>query len=152
MLPTEYRLRRREDFATAVRRGRRAGRPLLVVHLRSGATDPYGSGESVPPARAGFVVSKAVGIAVVRNKVKRRLRHLMRDRLDRLPTGSLVVVRALPGAGEADHDQLARDLDAALQRLLGGAPRGCNPPGAATDGGCASGPRSPGRDPGGSAQ
>ncbi|GFE23455.1 hypothetical protein Sliba_39080 [Streptomyces nigrescens] len=97
-------------------------------------------------------MSKAVGIAVVRNKVKRRLRHLMRDRLDRLPTGSLVVVRALPGAGDADHGQLARDLDAALERLLGGVPRGCNPPGTATDGGCAPGPRNPGRDPGGSAQ
>ncbi|MFB9519472.1 MULTISPECIES: ribonuclease P protein component [Streptomyces] len=123
MLPTENRLRRREDFATAVRRGRRAGRPLLVVHLRSsGATDPHAAGESTPPTRAGFVVSKAVGVAVVRNAVKRRLRHLMRDRIAELPPGSLVVVRALPGAGGADHAQLARDLDAALQRLLGGAP------------------------------
>ncbi|WP_431043280.1 ribonuclease P protein component [Streptomyces sp. P1-3] len=121
MLPTEHRLRRREDFAAAVRRGRRAGRPLLVVHLRSGTTDPHAPGESASPVRAGFVVSKAVGGAVVRNLVKRRLRHLMRDRLDRLPAGSLVVVRALPGAGEAGHDQLARDLDTALQRLLGGA-------------------------------
>ena len=123
MLPTENRLRRREDFATAVRRGRRAGRPLLVVHLRSGATDPHAPGESVSPSRAGFVVSKAVGGAVVRNTVKRRLRHLMRDRLPQLPPGSLVVVRALPGAGDADHAQLARDLDAALQRLLGGGAR-----------------------------
>ncbi|WP_418958055.1 ribonuclease P protein component [Streptomyces tritici] len=123
MLPTENRLRRREDFATAVRRGRRAGRPLLVVHLRSGATDPHAPGESAPPARAGFVVSKAVGGAVVRNQVKRRLRHLVRDRLSELPPGSLVVVRALPGAGDADHPQLARDLDAALQRLLGGGTR-----------------------------
>ncbi|MEV5593414.1 ribonuclease P protein component [Streptomyces sp. NPDC052496] len=122
MLPTEHRLRRREDFATAVRRGRRAGRPLLVVHLRSGATDPHAAGESPPPARAGFVVSKAIGGAVVRNQVKRRLRHLVRDRLDRLPAGSLVVVRALPGAGDAGHDQLARDLDTALQRLLDGDP------------------------------
>ncbi|MER5304120.1 MULTISPECIES: ribonuclease P protein component [Streptomyces] len=123
MLPTEHRLRRREDFATAVRRGRRAGRPLLVVHLRSGATDPHVPGESVPPTRAGFVVSKAVGGAVVRNTVKRRLRHLMRDRLALLPPGSLVVVRALPGAGDADHALLARDLDAALERLLGGGAR-----------------------------
>ncbi|WP_344495927.1 ribonuclease P protein component [Streptomyces enissocaesilis] len=124
MLPTENRLRRREDFATAVRRGRRAGRPLLVVHLRSsGATDPHAPGESVPQPRAGFVVSKAVGNAVVRNVVKRRLRHLVRDRLSELPPGSLVVVRALPGAGDADHAQLARDLDAALQRLLGGGTR-----------------------------
>ena len=74
----------------------------------------------------------------------------MRDRLDRLPAGSLVVVRALPGAGAAEYDQLARDLDAALQRLLGGAPKGSNPIGAAT--GDAVGPRAPGRDPGGSAQ
>ncbi|MBJ3805929.1 ribonuclease P protein component [Streptomyces flavofungini] len=123
MLPTEHRLRRREDFATAVRRGRRAGRPLLVVHLRSGATDPHVPGESLPPTRAGFVVSKAVGGAVVRTTVKRRLRHLMRDRLASLPPGSLVVVRALPGAGDADHAQLARDLDAALERLLGGGAR-----------------------------
>ena len=64
-------------------------------------------------------MSKAVGGAVVRNKVKRRLRHLMRDRIALFPPGSLVVVRALPGAGDAVHAQLARDLDAALTRLLG---------------------------------
>ncbi|MFF2522399.1 ribonuclease P protein component [Streptomyces liangshanensis] len=123
MLPTENRLRRREDFATAVRRGRRAGRPLLVVHLHSGATDPHAPGESASPARAGFVVSKAVGGAVVRTRVKRRLRHLIRDRLLELPPGSLVVVRALPEAGGAEYERLARDLDAALQRLLGGGTR-----------------------------
>ncbi|MEU6403965.1 ribonuclease P protein component [Streptomyces sp. NPDC046985] len=123
MLPTENRLRRREDFATAVRRGRRAGRPLLVVHLRSGATNPHAPGESAPSTRAGFVVSKAVGGAVVRTAVKRRLRHLMRDRIALLPPGSLVVVRALPGAGDAGHADLALDLDAALQRLLGGGAR-----------------------------
>jgi ribonuclease P protein component len=68
-------------------------------------------------------VSKAVGNAVARNLVKRRLRHLMRERMDQLPTGSLVVVRALPGAAEADYDRLRGDLDAALRRLLGKAPR-----------------------------
>jgi ribonuclease P protein component len=126
VLPTENRLRRRQDFATAVRRGRRAGRPLLVVHLRqaaappgaAAATDPHAGG-SVPPPRAGFVVSKAVGGAVQRNLVKRRLRHLVRDRLPLLAPGSLVVVRALPGAAAADYADLARDLDAALRRLLG---------------------------------
>ncbi|MFD3325321.1 ribonuclease P protein component [Streptomyces sp. NPDC058611] len=124
MLSPENRLRRREDFASAVRRGRRAGRPLLVVHLRtSGATDPHEPGEIDPSTRAGFVVSKAVGNAVVRNRVKRRLRHLVRERLSQLPAGSLVVVRALPGSGDAGPDELARDLDAALTRLLGGVAR-----------------------------
>ncbi|WP_110945439.1 ribonuclease P protein component [Streptomyces avicenniae] len=119
MLPSENRLRRREDFATAMRRGRRAGRPHLVVHL-SGVSDPHPAQESLPAPRAGFVVSKAVGNAVVRNRVQRRLRHLVRDRLTLLPAGSLVVVRALPGAGDVASDQLARELDAALERLLGG--------------------------------
>ncbi|MYW03072.1 ribonuclease P protein component [Streptomyces sp. SID3343] len=150
MLPPDNRLRRREDFAIAVRRGRRAGRPNLVVHLRqqgtskagnperapettqpsepdtlrqSVAEDPHAGVEHAPPPRAGFVVSKAVGPAVVRNVVKRRLRHLVRDRLALLPAGSLVVVRALPPAAQADHDALARDLDAAFDRLLSRAGR-----------------------------
>ncbi|WP_436790563.1 ribonuclease P protein component [Yinghuangia sp. YIM S10712] len=119
MLPPANRLRRRDEFAVAVRRGRRAGRPLLVVHIAHSATDPHPSaGEPLPP-RAGFVVSKAVGPAVTRNRVKRRLRHLVRDRIAMLPEGSLVVVRALPPAAEADHAELASDLDAALGRLLG---------------------------------
>ncbi|MFE4020889.1 ribonuclease P protein component, partial [Streptomyces sp. NPDC059101] len=137
-----------------------AGPWLCAVLCGGGYRHPTAGGDVSPPPRAGFVVSKAVGVAVVRNKVKRRLRHLVRDRLDRLPAGSLVVVRALPGAGAAEYDQLARDLDAALERLLGGAPKGRNPTGAVTDGGCAAGPGKPGaagpgkpgRDPGGSAQ
>jgi ribonuclease P protein component len=47
----------------------------------------------------------------------------MRERVALFPPGSLVVVRALPGAGDADHAQLAQDLDAAVQRLLGGGAR-----------------------------
>ncbi|MFD8479199.1 ribonuclease P protein component [Kitasatospora sp. NPDC059673] len=139
MLPTENRLRRRQDFATAVKRGRRAGRPLLVVHLhrevvpgegadRNSDSSPHVA-EGLPSARAGFVVSKAVGPAVVRNVVKRRLRHLVRERLSRLPEGSLIVVRALPAAAAASYDELGHDLDAALRRLLRSDPAGSAPTG-----------------------
>ncbi|GAA0701853.1 ribonuclease P protein component [Kitasatospora atroaurantiaca] len=140
MLPSENRLRRRQDFATAVKRGRRAGRPLLVVHLNrdgetKGQTDRNSDSrphvaEGLPSARAGFVVSKAVGPAVVRNLVKRRLRHLVRERLLRLPAGSLIVVRALPPAGTASYLDLEHDLDAALRRLLRAEPTGSVPTGA----------------------
>ncbi|WP_081952011.1 ribonuclease P protein component [Kitasatospora phosalacinea] len=139
MLPTENRLRRRQDFATAVKRGRRAGRPLLVVHLHREADPDGGVGrnsdshphvaEGLPSARAGFVVSKAVGPAVVRNAVKRRLRHLVRERLSRLPAGSLIVVRALPAASTASYSDLEHDLDAALRRLLRSEPTGSAPTG-----------------------
>jgi ribonuclease P protein component len=65
-------------------------------------------------ARAGFVVSKAVGNAVVRNKVRRRLRHLVRARLADLPDGGLLVVRALPASASASFETLGTDLDGAL--------------------------------------
>lgn len=71
---------------------------------------------AVPP-RVGFVVSKAVGNSVVRHRVTRRLRHLMRDRLAGLPSGTGVVVRALGPAATASSAELGADLDAALRRL-----------------------------------
>ncbi|MBB4687244.1 ribonuclease P protein component [Amycolatopsis jiangsuensis] len=74
-------------------------------------------------ARAGFVVSKAVGNSVVRHRVTRRLRHLVSARLGTLPQGSSLVVRALPPAATASSAELGADLDAALRRL-GLAPAG----------------------------
>ncbi|WP_426508998.1 ribonuclease P protein component [Dactylosporangium sp. McL0621] len=68
-------------------------------------------------ARAGFVVSKAVGNAVVRNAVKRRLRHLVRPLLADLPAGSVLVVRALPEAAARPYAILQQDLDAALDAV-----------------------------------
>jgi ribonuclease P protein component len=73
---------------------------------------------AAPTGRVGFVVGRAVGNSVIRHRTVRRLRHLVRDRLDRLPAGSILVIRALPPAAEADSARLGRDLDAALTRLL----------------------------------
>jgi ribonuclease P protein component len=111
MLPSGNRMRRRDEFTSAVRRGDRAGRPRLVLHLQH-------RDEADEPARVGFTVGRPVGDAVVRNKVRRRLRHMVRERLHRLPAGSLLVVRANPKAATAQNDELAADLDAALDRLL----------------------------------
>ena len=118
MLPSTARLRRSQDFAETVRRGTRAGRPLLVVHLDPGAAAAAPGSRPGPDPRAGFVVSKAVGNSVVRHTVTRRLRHVVRPRLSGLPAGSRLVVRALPGSAGASSDQLGADLDAALERVL----------------------------------
>jgi ribonuclease P protein component len=111
-------MRRPEEFKRVMRSGRRAGGATLVVHvlLANGiATDEVP--ECTPP-KVGFVVSRAVGSAVVRNRVKRRLRELMRGRLARLPGGCLLVVRAHPAAAGASQAELAADLDLALGKLL----------------------------------
>lgn len=127
VLAAGNRMRRRGEFETAIRRGRRAGRSCLTVHLfvapHSISIDDHASGDAAVLVgsggpRIGFVVGRGVGGAVTRNTVRRRLRHLIKGRLDELPADALVVIRALPPAGAASSAALATELDAALERLL----------------------------------
>lgn len=103
MLPAESRLKSSVDFRRVSREGVRVGRRTLVVHVVP---------RTCPPSRAGFVVSKAVGNAVTRNRVKRRLRHLVAEAFSGVDAPMDVVVRALPGA--ATSPALADDLRSAL--------------------------------------
>jgi ribonuclease P protein component len=64
------------------------------------------------------VVSRAVGPAVTRNRVKRRLRHLVRDRIGAFEPGSLLVVRAQPAAAAASYQELGAELDRCLDRVV----------------------------------
>ncbi len=107
MLPRAHRLRRPAEFDRAVRQGRRAASKTLVVHVTR---------NSPTPPRVGFVVSRAVGNAVQRNRLKRQLRHAAHSRLPRLE-GLAVVIRANPSAGAATYAHLVRDLDRCLDRV-----------------------------------
>ena len=97
-------------FAETIRRGHRAGGETVVLHLVVGP--------GAEPAKVGFVVSKQIGNAVIRNTVKRRLRHLARERLSSLPGSAVLVVRALPPAAGASYAELGADVDRALSRVL----------------------------------
>ena len=144
MLPARSRMHCSGDYRAAVRGGVRSGRPTLVVHagrraqvrldsvgmteLSTGVVDNYDSAGplaltttsrsdlGVTP-RVGFVVSKAVGNAVTRNRVKRRLRHLCRPLVNELEDGTVVVVRALPAAA-TQPNRVAKDLDGAWHQAL----------------------------------
>jgi ribonuclease P protein component len=107
-------MRRSAEFVLTVRAGTRAGRPRVVGHLLVRAD----GAQAREPARVGFIVSRAVGSAVTRNRVKRRLRELMRGYLQSLPGGSLLVVRANAAAAHASQADLAADLDLVISRLL----------------------------------
>ena len=121
MLAAANRMGDSSDFREVTRRGRRAGAATVVVHVGladAGATAPDPSVPSVPaPPLVGVVVSKAVGNSVVRNRVKRRLRHQLRAHVDRLPGGSRLVVRALPAAATSSSADLAGDLARCLDRV-----------------------------------
>ena len=110
MLPAAFRLTASDRFREAARRGRRAGAATLVVHRTD---DP---GATIP--QVGFVVSRGVGNAVIRNRVQRRLRHLVREHLSALPPSAVLVVRALPDAATASSAELAADLETCLRRVV----------------------------------
>lgn len=111
MLPAAARMRRRAEFSEAVRGGSRSGKPLLSGHL---LVRP----DNAEDARVGFVVSRAVGPSVVRNRVRRQLRHLARGYLGALPGGSLLVLRAHPRAATARQADIAAELDLVIGALL----------------------------------
>ncbi|CAN5872886.1 hypothetical protein BH20ACT6_BH20ACT6_15770 [soil metagenome] len=121
MLPSSQRLRLRRDFGLATRCGHRAASGTVVVHLARVTDELAGGRQDVhvdDPARVGFVVSRACGPAVTRNRVRRRLRHLMLPRLPELPLGIVLVVRALPAAASASTERLDADLTRCLTRCL----------------------------------
>lgn len=93
------------DFKFVMRRGSKSGRKTAVVYIAR-------TGDAL--SMAGFAVSKAVGGAVIRNRVKRRMRAIMAELLPTLPPGSGVVVRALPASADATFSQLHADLSGAL--------------------------------------
>jgi ribonuclease P protein component len=111
-------MRRGAEFSSTVRRGSRGTSGAVSVHL---ALDPAATAGAT--ARVGFVVGRNVGPAVVRNQVRRRLRHLLRARLSSLPGAAAVVVRAHPAAAGLSSSALAPELDQALGRAASAAER-----------------------------
>jgi len=73
------------------------------------------SGEQSPP-RFGFIVSRQVGSAVVRNTVRRRLKAVCAEALDSVRPGHDIVIRALPAAATASFGDLRDEVVRCLSR------------------------------------
>ncbi|MCU1640863.1 MAG: rnpA [Nocardia sp.] len=119
MLPEPYRLHRRTDFSRTVRQGRRIGKRDLVVHVLLHDDQSSGPQPSIRVGgpRFGLIVSKAVGNAVVRHRVARRLRHICAGVAAELPDCTDIVLRALPGAAAASSAELERQIRGGLRKL-----------------------------------
>lgn len=109
MLAQQHRMRTKVQFSETTRSGVRTGRRNLVL---------YTVEKNSEPTTVGFIVSKAVGNAVVRNKTKRRLRELAATTVAENPHGLYIVVRALPASAHATWSELSADYTEALTSVL----------------------------------
>ncbi|MCT1365928.1 MULTISPECIES: ribonuclease P protein component [Microbacterium] len=109
MLARPFRLTRGSDYRLVVRRGSRCGGARVLTSMLA-------TGES-RAARFGFIISKQVGTAVVRNTVRRRLKAVCAEALPRVPQGTDVVIRALPASATASYAELRSDVHRCLARL-----------------------------------
>lgn len=104
-------LKTRAEFLR-VKGGPRWGTPSFALEARMRPEGPDA------PARFGFTVSKKIGGAVVRNRVRRRLRALVAALdLAQVRQGCDYVLIARPGAVERPYQELRADLEQALARV-----------------------------------
>ena len=107
MLAKSARLTESGDFARATKSGIRYSSTNFVGYLYLTESDQ--------PARAGLIISKAVGSSVTRHRLARKIRHCIFNNYSRLPTGSLLVIRGLNKSATAD---CASEISIVVAHLL----------------------------------
>jgi ribonuclease P protein component len=108
MMAQYQKLKRNADFGRVYRRGRYYAGRFVVLH-----TLPN---RSCGPARVGFTVSRRIGGAVQRNRVKRRLREVMRTLDAEMRTGVDLVLTAKPNVENTVFEKLKAEVYALLAR------------------------------------
>lgn len=108
-----HRLSRSRDFDAVYRQGRSVSTRYLILYWFTREDGP----EAV--ARLGLAVPKAVGTAVVRNRIKRRLRELFRERSSELPQDHDYVLVVRPGLPEAAESRGFDWLRERVDEILG---------------------------------
>lgn len=101
-LSDKNRVKKRRDFTRVYQRGKSvAGKDLVLCWRKTG----------LPVYRVGFTVSKKVGNAVVRNKVRRRLKEISRLRTELFLPGRDYIIIARPSASRISYREMEKELD-----------------------------------------
>jgi ribonuclease P protein component len=110
-LPKDRRLRKRTEFQKVYEEGQRISGRLFTLFIRETASEA--------PGRFGMTVSRKVGRAVVRVRVKRLLRESVRLYWELFPTGSEAVFHARPVMRDADFAAVQSEVKRALEKAAG---------------------------------
>lgn len=105
--PREARLVRRGEFDDVYRAGRRRSSSHFTVFLRA---------NELPESRFGVSIKKALGGAVVRNRIRRRLREIVRCHRSEIPAGWDIVIHPKSAVDQAPFAELAEELLRLLER------------------------------------
>jgi ribonuclease P protein component len=108
VLPSDARLTSSSDFARATKSGIRVTSQHFVGYLY---ISPVTNNAS---AKCGLIISKAVGGSVKRHRVARKVRHAVAPTISSLPSGSLLVIRALGQDGDSNIESEISELIAKL--------------------------------------
>lgn len=100
-----YSLKRNKEFRRVYKAGKSFGSHTLVLIF---------SASRRPDKKIGFAVGKKVGNAVVRNRVKRRLREVVTPFLPELPSGCRLIFVARSAIAQASY----RDIESTVRRLF----------------------------------
>ncbi len=107
--PRACRLLRRADYDRVYKDGRRRTSQHFVVFYRTN------SGES---SRLGISVKRALGGAVVRNRIRRRIREIFRTHRQEIQPGWDIVIHPRSSVATADFAPLSTELVSLLQKAL----------------------------------
>ena len=116
MLPNSARIKSSSDFARVTKSGRRTTTDSLTAYLllnQSNSGSNLNHKKDDGP-KLGLIISKSVGNSVVRHRIARQIRHASFNYLSLLPTGSLLVIRAMKRSNDA-----FTETKALFEKLIG---------------------------------
>ena len=122
-------LKRRADFLS-VAQGRRISRPGFVLQARqteAGESAAPGAPAKIRAPRFGFTVTKKIGNAVVRNRIRRRLREVVRQAETAAEPATDYVIVGRRAALTLQFERLVTDLRSGFAVLAGGGPSATRP-------------------------
>ena len=117
MLPKENRLTDDYDFRRVKRLGKSYHCPLFKFSFAPRKVSGPPNGET-SPSRFGFVISKKIDKrAVARNRIKRLLREVVRENLEKIPDGFDIVFVVRPSIVGKSYEEISIEFDKVLSKV-----------------------------------